>query len=556
MGMSPRADVPPGTVDLREFVGTVLGRKWLVLATTALFAGLAALYSFTRVPTYTATASLLVRPILTSPLESNQLDRLSMDTEMGILASAAVADRARELLDAPLRVQDLLARVVVRAPENTQILEISFSDPDPDRARQGAQAFADAYLAFKAEQALATITRYSSTLQDRIAELEAEIEDLERRIADLPEDAAERGALVDERNALETSRLALQNQFVTIATLSTDPGEILQPAERPRVPSSPKHELNLALGVLLGAVVGVGLAGASERVGDRIRNPAVLEAYLDAPALGLIPRVSSFRGRAPLAPISEPRSAAAEAYRTLRTNLLAVSRHPEVRTVLVTGAEAGEGKSTVAANLAAALALAGRSVALISGDLRYPRVHAFFGIGNEHGLAQVLAGALPLAEAIRDTSIPNLKVLPSGPVVGLDEPVELLHSERMRQVIEGCRDADFVIVDGPPILAVADSLVLAELVDGIVFVTDARVGTRAAVAQARHQLRQVGARVLGGVLNRVEGWRRFAPYGAHDYRRSLLYRLLLPQGDDDRGPAAPAPAPVRQPAGPRSSRRT
>ncbi len=518
--------------DVRDLLRILARRKWTILLATLLATGIAAAYSFTRAPTYTAKATVLVRPVLTSPLEGRS-DEVNMPTEIELVTSSAVAQLARGMMGDEAPPQALLSRVSVRNPAGTEILEISFSDPDPRRATRGAQAFTDAYLRFRSEQAAATIQRYAERLRAEIADLDAQIASINEQLSSAPAGSSQWRTLSDRRSQLDASRLALQGQLVSISALSTDPGQIVQPALRPTSPSSPDHPINLALGLLAGLVGGMTLAYARERFSDRIAEPVVLERYLGAPTLGLIPKAPALRGSARLAILHDPRGPAAEAYRTLRTNLLAVSRRPPLKSLLVTSADMGEGKTTTAANLAAALAQVGRSVILISADLRFPRAHVFFGLPNEHGLGQVLQGTVPLSEALADTELPDLRVLPSGPVAGVEEPVELLQSDRMREVIERCEEADFVVVDGPPILAMADSLVLAGMVDGVLLVIDARSATRAGVAEPRHQIEQVGGRIVGGVLNRVEAWTRRAAYTAYDYRRGLLYRLLLPEGEPE-----------------------
>jgi len=521
--------------DVRDLLRLLARRRWTILAVTLLATALAAAYSFSRTPLYTAKATVLVRPVLTSPLEGRG-DQVNMPTELELVTSSAVAQLAAELMGGGVPGQALLPHVSVRNPAGTEILEISFSDPDPGRAREGAQAFTDAYLRFRSEQAAEAIQRYVTRLRTEIADLDAQISSINEQLASVPQGSTQWRTLSDQRSQLDASRLALQGQLVSVSALSTDPGQVVQPAQRPTAPSSPDHPVNLALGLLAGLVGGATLAYARERLSDRIAEPAVLERYLGAPTLGLIPRTPTLRGSARLAIVEDPRGPAAEAYRTLRTNLLAVSRRPPLKSLLVTSADMGEGKTTTAANLAAALAQVGRSVVLVSADLRFPRAHAFFGIPNEHGLGQVLQGKLPLSEALADTDLPDLRVLPSGPVDEVEEPVELLQSDRMREVIERCGEADFVVIDGPPVLAMADSLVLAGMVDGVLFVMDARSATRTGVAEPRHQIEQVGGRIVGGVVNRVEGWARRAAYTAYDYRRGLLYRLLLPEGGPE--PAA------------------
>jgi len=377
---------------------------------------------------------------------------------------------------------------------------------------------------------LSAIAAHSATIEEQIAEIDDRILELDIDILGLSEGSPERTKAESDRRTQEAIREQLMIELAAANTASRDPGYVVQNAERPSAPISPKHQVDLALGVLLGLAAGVAFASVREQLQDRIEDPAGFRKYLKAPTLGLIPESPLLRGDLPrLVTIDEPRGVAAEAYRTLRTNLLAACKAAKARTILVTGARQGEGKTTTSVNLAVALAQVGRSVVLISADLRFPRVHSLLGIGNERGLGQVLLGEVPLSDALVDTSIANLRVLPSGPVSGLDEPVELLQSDRMFEVIRSCRQADFVIVDAPPIEPVADSLVLADLVDGVILVTDAQTGTRAGVSQTRLQLEQVGGNILGGVLNRVHESRTPEAYGSYEQRRRLLQRAR----DDD-----------------------
>jgi tyrosine-protein kinase len=518
-----------GTFDLRDVLATVRRRKWIVAAVTLGVIGLAALYSFTRVSVYTSEARVLVRPTLTSPFQGNPLQQLSLQTEMQLVTSASVANVAKRQMGSSLDVQELLRHVSVTAPENTQILDISYSDPDPVTAKKGAQAFAEAYLEFKRRQAVGSITEYTTTLQLQIQSLDQQITTLNERIARLPQGTPAWSDTLNRRDALTASRLALQTQFATLSTLSVDPGEIIQPSNLPGSPSSPKHELDLALGVLLGLLCGVGFASVHERVHDRILGRQELEQCLDSPVLGIIPKVPGLRSMsARLVTIERPRGGPAESYRTLRTNFLAVNGRPPMKTVLVTSAQTGEGKTTTAANLATTLALLGKRVTLISADLRYPRVHKFFDVPNDVGLSQVLSGDIELAKALRSTQIPHLQVLPSGPVTSVMEPVELLQSDRMGDVLAQCGGAEFVLIDGPPVLAVADSLALAEMVDGVLVVVNARKGKRALVIQARYQLRQVGGHLIGGVLNGFDSSRMgLGYYAPNDYRRGFRQRLRI-----------------------------
>jgi capsular exopolysaccharide synthesis family protein len=268
---------------------------------------------------------------------------------------------------------------------------------------------------------------------------------------------------------------------------------------------SPNKPLIGAIGLIAGLAFGIGLAFVREQLDDRLRGRADLEERLGAPVLVVVPRVPGWKRRkdAKLITVEQPKSAFAESYRTLRTSILFAAAQRGVRTLMVVSPTAGEGKTTTAANLAVVLADAGKRVILVSTDLRKPRVQRFFEVSNEVGLSNVLAGEVKPWEALQDPGRENLRLLTSGPVP--TAPAELLQSEQMGELVEELREvADFVILDTAPVLLVADALALAPLVDGVLVVVDAETTSRGAVTSARDQLEQLGAPVLGAVLNNFD----------------------------------------------------
>jgi capsular exopolysaccharide synthesis family protein len=199
-----------------------------------------------------------------------------------------------------------------------------------------------------------------------------------------------------------------------------------------------------------------------------------------------------------LVTLANPRSAAAEAYRTLRTNIQLSSIDSPIRALLVTSASADEGKSTTLANLAVAFAQAGQRVVIVDSDLRRPSLHTIFGVANERGLTTMLLeddAPAPLVE----TSVPGLRLLASGPIP--PNPSELLGSKRVEQAIERLRaDADLLLFDAPPVLAVSDAAVLSRRVAAAMLIVSAGRTKRDHASRARQQLERAGARLLGVVL--------------------------------------------------------
>jgi capsular exopolysaccharide synthesis family protein len=206
--------------------------------------------------------------------------------------------------------------------------------------------------------------------------------------------------------------------------------------------------------------------------------------------------------------LRDPGSAAAEAYRTLRTNLLFSSLDKPLHTLLITSSAPGEGKSTSLANLAVTMAEAEQSVLAVDCDLRRPSLHTLFGLPNEQGLTSAILqgeGGLP----IQETSVPGLRLLTSGPLP--PRPADLLGSKRMGALIERLRgEADIVLFDTPPVVAVTDAAVLAPRVDGVLLVLHAGHTRRDRAREARHILEKVKANIVGVVLNGAKQERGYA----------------------------------------------
>ncbi len=207
---------------------------------------------------------------------------------------------------------------------------------------------------------------------------------------------------------------------------------------------------------------------------------------------------------------AEPKSAAAEAYRTLRTNITFASPDKPVHVIMATSTSPDDGKSTTIANLAITFAASGASTVLVDGDLRRPHLHTIFGLPNEQGLTTVVVdmaraatgGATPTIP-LQNTQVANLQVLTSGPVP--PNPAEILSSQRMTELLEMLRGkADYVLIDTPPIIAVTDAAVLASRVDGVLLVVNAGKTKRELAIKARDMLKQVNANVIGVVLNNAQ----------------------------------------------------
>jgi succinoglycan biosynthesis transport protein ExoP len=298
--------------------------------------------------------------------------------------------------------------------------------------------------------------------------------------------------------------------------LRTNNVRVLDAARPSFAPVRPNVRNNLLLGLLLGLVAGIGLAFLVERLDDSVTSQHDVEDLVGLPFLGFVPRVPLARGASlvdrDLYMFRNPKSSVAEACRAIRTNLLFMSPDRPLKTMLVTSSGPQEGKSTCVVVTGIAMAQSGGRVAIIDTDMRRPRLHRAFGVSNEQGVSSVLVGDAQLEEVVKSTEIPGLFVIPSGPIP--PNPAELFHTRAFADFVRLVASKyDRVIFDSPPVMAVADPLVLAAQVDGVCLILRAGATHRALAKRAVKALTDVKARIFGAVLNDVEsGTSRYGSY--------------------------------------------
>lgn len=495
-----------------DFLRSLKERKWTVLGITLLVTGVALAIAFTRPTRYSSESQVLVKPVSVSGGQSVAPEPLNMSTEKRLAESLAVAQIAADELSAS--DADKLHRALsVSVPTDTEVVVFRFTAATPEEAQTGAGAFADAYLEYRRDQVLEDLLGASKALQEQETALNTRLSDLNAQIA-AETDPEQTVQLQNQANSL-VGQIALLQQRLSDLTLTDNlrVGEQIEDPELPGAPSSPKPILAGILGLVIGLTLGSGVAFIRDRLDERIRDVADVEVALGASMLALVPSVPDWTGSEspPLLSRDQPHSSFAEAFRRLRTGVLFAASARGARTLIVTSAHPGEGKSTTTVNLGVTLARAGKKVILISADLRRPRIHEFFGSAPRVGLTNVLAGETSVASALVSPGIQNLRVLHTGPIP--ENPAEILGSIEMRELVAGLKAvADFVIIDTPPILSVADTLTLAHVADAVLIVVDGRTTTISDVAQTRRQLDQIDARVIGAVLNNFDHTRARVPY--------------------------------------------
>jgi capsular exopolysaccharide synthesis family protein len=397
--------------------------------------------------------------------------------------------------------------------------------PDMVRLRGDIQAAQDKLQA-EMRNALRALEGDAQAARAREAGLEASLVQARSESLEVGRKAIEYNALrreVETNKQLFQSLMSRSKETGLESELKSNNVRIMEKAEVPRAPAAPRRARNYQLALAFGLALGFALALLFEHVDNTVKTPEDIKA-MDLPFLGMVPNVEQRPGQpaaARAANTTSPDAAVAEAYRVLRTNLIFSAPAEGGRALVLTSANPGEGKTTTTANLAVALALNGAKVLVVEADLRRPALHQHFRIKKTPGLTDLIVSKCQASQAIQSTRFKGLQVLPCGYVP--PNPAELLGSSSMREIVQALRSCyDWVLIDTPPVLAMADTPVLSPLVDGIILVVCAEQSPRPAVQRAVDQLRAVGGKLAGVVLNRVDLRRNSYYYGQYygEYYRS------------------------------------
>ncbi|WP_460947153.1 tyrosine-protein kinase domain-containing protein [Okibacterium endophyticum] len=431
-------------MELRDYI-RILRKSWiLIVLLTLVGVGAAATFSLLQTPQYSATSKVFVSTSggqsVSELQQGNTFTVQRVKTYSDLVSTPIVLLPVIADLDLNMQAEKLGEKVTASAPLDTTVIEISASDKDPVLASEIANAVAES--------------------------LAAVVETIETP---------------DTDEATSPVKLTL-----------------VQIADVPSSPVSPRVALNLALGALVGLALGVGVAVLRETLDNRIRNERDVELITSAPIIGGIAFDPKAQQR-PLIVQADPRSPRAESFRTLRTNLSFLDVGERARTFVVTSSVESEGKSTTAANLAISLADSGARVLLVDADLRRPKVADYMGLEGAVGLTDALIGRVELVDVVQPWGRAKLFVLPAGKVP--PNPSELLGSTAMSGLIEIFnREFDAVIFDAPPLLPVTDAAILSKSVGGAILVVAAGRTHKNQLRGAVTALENVGAPISGLVL--------------------------------------------------------
>jgi capsular exopolysaccharide synthesis family protein len=348
-------------------------------------------------------------------------------------------------------------------------------------------------------------------LKSELTQVEAEIKKETERLLELNEKAIQYNILrrdVESNQGLYDLMLTRMKETSVAGPLEVNNIRIVDLAEVPKRPAKPRIKLNIALAMVMGLTLGVGLAFFQEYLDNTVKTPEDIERYIQLPFLGFIPS-SRAEAKGPietdLISYYNPKSTIAEAYRSIRTGITfssAVDKDKPVKSILVTSAGPQEGKTTNLINLGITMSGAGDRVLLVDSDMRRPRIHKTFKLDNTLGLTNFLVGNADLDTVVKKTEIPNLSVVTCGPIP--PNPAELIGSEKMKEFIKLSRERfDRILFDSPPIIAVTDAVILATMVDGVIQIIQCERTACDIILNGKQKLMDVNARILGTLLNDV-----------------------------------------------------
>ena len=477
-GRSQGASMPSVVRMVRE-------RWWIILLVSVLGLAGGLIYGATGSKSYQATATVLIQP--SSPISSAVVASGSAApedptrvaaTDLLLMTSPAVADAARQALRLNIPTSRLRSRVTASEEPNADLFDITASDRNPTRAAKIANAFANEFVAFR-----------QASAQQSAAAAEAE---LRQRLAALPPtDITDAAAL---RAALE--------RVSELGAVQTGDASVASAATVPVSPSSPNRTLDGVLGLILGLALGLALAFLIDLTDRRIKDGDDFEAAYGLSTLVHVPaRSLSASGLDPHSPAFEP-------YRILAGALMFSRRATGMRSLLISSAVRGEGKTTVAVGLAKALADSGHTITLVELDQRGPSLSRYFSLKAESGLTAALVDDEPVIDRMQQpvASLPCLNVLPAGRRIP-GNPLEMLRSPEMDRIMEQLLSvSDIVIYDGLPVLGVAETQALLDhpRIDGCLIVARANRTTREEVRRARTILSQRLVQPLGLVLTGMD----------------------------------------------------
>lgn len=523
-------------MEFNQYVRIVFKRWWLLLLLAVVGVSSAFFYTSRQAPVYRSTVTLLLSPAASqdSLLPQYLSDRTGQlaQTYTRYLRTLTFAELVIKREELNISADELVASVEAKVVEGTQFFEITASSSTPERAQLLATVIANNFIEENlAQQRDQLAARQSASdtgeMQALLSEkLERERQYYEQQVSALREQVDQirqqppstardenLGKVQEQLSSYEERLLSIMSDQIQVQPVGQsnqiNTVTVIEPAPLPTSPVNASQRQDILFALLGSLFVGVVLAFALEYLDYTVKGSDELEALVGQPLLGVLTDATNNGGGSDeLVVLARAQSPVSEAFRALRTNIRFSRVGQELRSLVVTSAGPGEGKTTVAANLAVVLAQSGQRVLLVDADMRRPTVHKRFQLVNNLGLSSLMLADEPtnplvLERHLQPGPVENLHILTSGPIP--PNPAELLSTAFARSIFDYLESGvDIVIYDSPPALTVTDAVILASRADAVLQVVRAGVTRRDVTLRCREVLQRVGANVLAPVLNRVK----------------------------------------------------
>ena len=503
---NPSVDDLDEGLDVRQYLAVLSHWAWLLILSAVLAGTVSLLVSLNMAPIYRSTTTVLVNEApatknadYNSVLMSKQLTSTYAEMMANDLVLKQVADQVR-IANTP---EEMRKWISINPVRDTQIIQVAVQTTDPAFSASIANAIVSAFSTQIQEIQTKRFSQSKLTLENQLAETDKQITSFVKQaeMATTPGEKDRLDAKVVEYRTIYSNLLTSYEQIRLSEAQSVSSVVQVVPAVSNPDPVEPNIWRNTILAALLGFLIAAVALIARESLDDTVKTPNEITRMFDLPILGVINHHGS-EGTSPIT-VSEPRSPFSEAYRALRTNINYASVDRPLRTLLITSAVPGDGKSTTIINLGVVLAQNGKKVIIADCDLRRPQIHTHFGLTNRQGMSTLFALSGDGLNSVRQsTPVDGLTVVTSGSLP--PNPSELMGSQKLQTILASMRNAaDIILIDTPPTLTVTDASALAPSLDGILLVVRPGKTKMSALRQTVEQLRQVNARILGVVMNDV-----------------------------------------------------
>jgi capsular exopolysaccharide synthesis family protein len=501
-------------MELRQYLALLRRWWWLAVLLTVLGASSAFGIAQLQEPTYRATTTILINqapgalPDADAVLQGQRI----ASTYAELLQQRPVLEEVIEALDLTISPTALDHHVSVTPIQDTNLLELTVEDHDPELAADIANEIVEVFISQNVEFQESRYADSLENLQGELDKAEESIDSTEARLQEIDdlgtslttEQISERdrlqGLLADYRSSYSVLLDRFEEVRLTQAQ-TTDKITVVEDA-LPGAAAGQPGMLYATEGAVIGLILAVGVMLLAEYLNDSVRTLEDVESVTGVATLGAIGNIEAVDPQETLITAFQPRSSDAEAYRVLRANLDTMAAQEDIRSILVTSAGPKEGKTTTAANLAVALAQGGKRVILVDMDLRRPSLHRMFGVNNRSGVTTVLMQEGSARSHVMRTDVENLFLMLSGPIP--PNPADLLASPQAADLLRELKaNFDVVVIDSPPILAVADPTLIARITDAVLMVVLIGQTKSMPFRRAVAQIKQTGVARMGTVLNRV-----------------------------------------------------